>query len=171
MIAYDLSKIKMIVFDVDGVLSASTVAYKMDGTLQRTTHMKDIYAIQHALRSGLEIAVLSGARDAYVRPLFESLGLKHVYVHAQYKKTCLEDLMQKTAYRPEEIAYMGDDMPDYEVMQMVGLGCCPADAAGDIRAIARYFSPFAGGVGCARDLIEQVMKAQGTWMNQETFIW
>lgn len=171
MIAYDLRKIKIIVFDIDGVLSASTVQMNPDATLQRTTNLKDVYAIQHAQRSGLEIAILSGARDAYVRPIFENLGLTYIYVNAHYKLDCLHDMMQKGSYLPEEMAYMGDDMPDYEVMQQVGLSCCPADAADDIRAIASYVSPFAGGQGCARDLIEQVMKAQGTWMNQETFIW
>ncbi len=171
MIAYDLSKIKVIVFDIDGVLSGSTVEMSSEGGLKRTTNLKDVYAIQHAQRSGLEIAILSGARDAYVRPLFEHLGLRYIYVNAHYKLPCLEDLMQKTGCRADEIAYMGDEMTDYEVLQRVGLGCCPADAAGDIRSVATYVSPIAGGAGCARDLIEQVMKAQGTWMNRESFIW
>ncbi len=171
MIAYDLTKIKVIIFDIDGVLSSTTVEVKPDGTLLRTTNLKDIYAIQHAQRSGLEIAILSGARDAYVRPLFAGLGLKHIYVNAHYKMDCLEDFMQKTGYQLEEIAYMGDDMPDYEVLQKVGLSACPADAAIDIRAIAKYVSPFAGGQGCGRDIVEQVLKAQGKWMNRETFIW
>lgn len=171
MIAYDLTKIRMIIFDVDGVLSNTTVEVTPEGQLLRTTNLKDVYAIQHACRSGLEIAILTGARDEYVRPLFESLGIKHIYVKAHYKLDCLKDLMQKTSLKPEELAYMGDDMPDYEVMQQVGLSACPCDAATDIREIAHYVSPFAGGQGCGRDLIEQVLKAQGKWMNKETFIW
>ena len=83
-----------------------------------------------------------------------------------------KELLEKYNLKPEEVLYMGDDIPDYEVMQLVGLPCCPADAAPEIKAISKYISHRQGGYGCGRDVIEQVLKAQGKWMaGQAAFGW
>ena len=172
MIPYDLSLIKAVIFDVDGVLSANVIPLAMDGEPMRTINIKDGYAIHLASRLGLDVVILTGGRTEAVRIRFANLGLKHVYMDCRYKLNVFEKFMQETGYRPEEVAYMGDDIPDYEVMQRVGLPCCPADAAPEIKAIARYISPCKGGDGCGRDLLEQILKERGLWMNcQEAFAW
>lgn len=164
MINFDLTKIKVIVFDVDGVLSASTIPMDGDGQPVRTLNIKDGYAIQLAVKKGLHIAIITGGRTEQIRHRYESLGVKHIYIGSSVKIVDFEDLLQKTGASEEEVLYMGDDIPDYEIMQRVGLPCCPADAALEIKAISKYVSPFNGGYGCGRDVVEQVMKAQGLWM-------
>lgn len=172
MIPYDLSLIKAVIFDVDGVLSANVIPLAMDGEPMRTINIKDGYAIHLASRLGLDVVILTGGRTEAVRIRFANLGLKHVYMDCRYKLNVFEKFIQETGYRPEEVAYMGDDIPDYEVMQRVGLPCCPADAAPEIKAIARYISPCKGGEGCGRDLLQQILKERGLWMNcQEAFAW
>lgn len=151
-------------FDVDGVLSASTVSIDQDGQPCRTLNIKDGYAVQLAVKKGLQIAIITGARTEQVRLRYQSLGVKYIYIASSVKIKDLEDLTAKTGIKEEEMLYMGDDIPDYEIMQRIGLPCCPADAAPEIKAISQYISPYTGGNGCARDVIEQVMKAQGLWM-------
>jgi 3-deoxy-D-manno-octulosonate 8-phosphate phosphatase (KDO 8-P phosphatase) len=103
---------------------------------------------------------------------FEGLGVEHIYMGACVKTVSLIDFMEKTGLQPEEMLYMGDDIPDYEVMKMVGLPTCPADAAPEIKQISTYISHKPGGHGCGRDVIEQVMKVQGTWMSdRQAFGW
>ncbi|MBQ0056347.1 MAG: HAD-IIIA family hydrolase [Bacteroidales bacterium] len=165
MIDYDLTKIKALVFDVDGVLSAGTIAMDDDGQPLRTLNIKDGYAIQLAVKMGLVFAIISGGKGEQVRRRYEYLGVKHIYLASHVKTADLDDLMQKTGVTRDEILYMGDDIPDYELMQRVGLPVCPADACQEIKAISKYVSPFTGGNGCARDVIEQVMKAKGLWMS------
>ena len=172
MIPYDLSRIKAVIFDVDGVLSANVIPLAMDGEPMRTINIKDGYAIHLASRLGLDVVILTGGRTEAVRIRFANLGLKHVYMDSRYKLDVFERFMQETGYRPEEVAYLGDDIPDYEVMQRVGLPCCPSDAAPEIKEISLYVSPCKGGDGCGRDLLEQILKDRGLWMNsQEAFAW
>lgn len=172
MIPYDLSLIKAVIFDVDGVLSANVIPLAMDGEPMRTINIKDGYAIHLAARLGLDVVILTGGRTEAVRIRFANLGLKHVYMDCRYKLDVFEKFMQENGYRPEEVAYMGDDIPDYEVMQRVGLPCCPSDAAPEIKAIARYISPCKGGDGCGRDLLQQILEERGLWMNgQDAFAW
>lgn len=164
MIGFDLTKIKAIVFDVDGVLSASTIPMDNDGQPIRTLNIKDGYAMQLAVKKGLIIGIITGGKTEQIRHRYESLGVKHIYIGSSVKTKDLDDLMTKTGVSEDEILYMGDDIPDYEIMQRVALPCCPADAAPEIKDISKYVSPFTGGNGCARDVLEQVMKAQGLWM-------
>ena len=167
-----LENIKGMAFDVDGVLSANVIPLAMDGEPMRTINIKDGYAIHLASRLGLDVVILTGGRTEAVRIRFANLGLKHVYMDSRYKLDVFERFMQETGYRPEEVAYMGDDIPDYEVMQRVGLPCCPSDAAPEIKEISLYVSPCKGGDGCGRDLLEQILKDRGLWMNsQEAFAW
>lgn len=172
MINYDLTKIKAIVFDVDGVLSTSTIPMDNDGQPVRSLNIKDGYAVQFAVKKGLHIAIITGGKTEQIRRRYESLGVKYVYIGSSVKMKDFDDLLSKTGITEDEVLYMGDDIPDYEIMQRVGLPCCPADAAPEIKAISKYVSPIQGGYGCGRDVIEQVMKAQDLWMSgMEAFGW
>ena len=172
MINYDLKKIRALIFDVDGVLSRETISMYPSGEPMRTVNIKDGYALQLAVKAGFHVAIITGARTEAVKVRYNGLGIKDVYTGASIKKDCLEELMLMYELSPEEILYMGDDIPDYEVMQAVGMACCPRDAATDIQRIARYISPYKGGEGCVRDLIEQTLRAQGHWLNsQHSFDW
>ena len=170
-IDYDLGRIKGLAFDVDGVLSADTIPLHPGGEPCRTVNIKDGYAIQLAVRKGFEVAIITGGRTEAVRQRFEGLGVQHIHMGASVKIVSFEEWLLATGLQADEILYMGDDIPDYEVMQRVGLPCCPADAAPEIKSIATYISPRNGGYGCGRDVIEQVMKAQGKWFGEEAFGW
>ena len=172
MINYDLSKIKAVAFDVDGVLSLQTVSMQPDGMPQRTANVKDSYALQLAVKSGLKVAIITGAVVSSVRRRYESLGLEDVYIGCARKIDTYQQFLDKYGLKDEEVLYMGDDIPDYKVLQRCGLPCCPADAAKEIRDVCTYISPLCGGYGCVRDVIEQVLSAQGKWMEGEhAFVW
>jgi len=168
MINYDLTLIRGLAFDVDGVLSTNTVHLFNDAQPLRTANIKDGYAIQLAVKMGLQLAIITGGNSEAVRHRYEALGVQHIFLGAGIKMAAFEKWMADCGLKPEEIAYMGDDIPDYEVMRRCGLPCCPADAASEIREISTYVSPAPGGHGCARDVLEQVMRAQGKWMSGET---
>jgi 3-deoxy-D-manno-octulosonate 8-phosphate phosphatase (KDO 8-P phosphatase) len=168
MINYNLDKIKAVVFDVDGVLSSSTVPMSATGEPLRTVNIKDGYALQLAVKSGLHVAIITGARSEAIKVRYNGLGVTDIYIGASIKRDCFEELLLMYELQPEEVLYMGDDIPDYEVMQMCGLPCAPADAAVEIKEISKYISPIRGGKGCVRDVIEQVMRAQGKWLDEST---
>ena len=170
-INYDLNKIKGFLFDVDGVLSASTIPLHPTGEPMRMINIKDGYAMQLAVKQGYTLGVITGGNTNAVRIRFENLGLKHIYMKSSVKMKDFNDFMNKTGLLSEEVVVVGDDIPDYEIMQQVGLPICPADAAPEIKAISKYISTKNGGEGVARDIIEQVMKTQGTWMNDHAFGW
>lgn len=171
-ILHNLTTIKAVVFDVDGVLSANTIPLFPNGEPMRTANIKDGYAMNLACKKGLIVGIITGGKTDAVRIRLESLGVRHIYIGAHDKKVAFAEFLQKTGLNAEEVAYMGDDIPDYEVMQQVGLSACPADAAPEIRAISNYISHKYAGEGCARDLIEQILKAQGLWMtDSEAFGW
>ena len=161
-INYDLSRIKALAFDVDGVLSSTTVPLHPSGEPMRTVNIKDGYAIQLAVKKGLHIAIITGGRTEAVRIRFEGLGLKDLYMGAFRDKYGLTD---------DEILYMGDDVPDIEVRCECGLPCCPKDAVPEVKSVAKYISYADGGRGCGRDVVEQVLKAHGLWMAEDAFGW
>ena len=172
MINYDLQKIRALVFDVDGVLSAETIPLGTDGIPCRTVNIKDGYAIQLAEKMGLHVAIITGANVESIRKRYEGLGVKDIHIGASVKINIYEELLQKYGLKDEEVLYMGDDVPDYEVMTRCGCPCCPADATADIKAISLYISHLRGGHGCGRDVIEQVLRAQGKWMaDKHAFGW
>lgn len=172
MINYDLRKIKAIIFDVDGVLSASTIQIGPDGQPLRTANIKDGYAMHLAVQEGLLLGIITGGKVESVRTRYEGLGLQEVHLACSVKMKTYEAILSKYGLSDEEVLYMGDDIPDYEVMQRCGCPCCPADAADEIRAISLYISHKPGGEGCARDVIEQVLRVQGLWMSDaKAFGW
>lgn len=172
MINYDLRKIKAIIFDVDGVLSAETITLATSGEPLRTANIKDGYAIQLAQKLGLRIAVMTGGKTDAVRVRYENLGVKDIYMGCEIKLKTYQEFKDKHSIKDEEILYMGDDVPDYEVMQIVGCPCCPADACSEIKELSLYVSTKNGGQGCARDVVEQVLRAQGLWMkDKKAFGW
>ena len=170
-IPYDLSRIKAFIFDVDGVLSKNVVGMNEKGEPLRTVNIKDGYALQLAVKKGYTIAIITGADTQAVKLRFERLGIKHIYLKASVKMVDYEDFLKKTGLDEDKIVYVGDDLPDYEVMRRVGLSIAPADAAPEIKEIANYISPINGGEGVGREIIEQVMKCQGNWLTTEAFGW
>ena len=172
MIDYDLSRIKAIVFDVDGVLSASTITLHPNGEPMRTVNIKDGYAIQLAVKQGLHIAIMTGANVDSIRVRYERLGVKDVFTACSVKIKVYEKSLAEYGMADDEIIFVGDDVPDYEVMSRCGCPCCPADACPDIKSISRYISSANGGYGVGRDIIEQVLRAQGKWLaDKKAFGW
>ena len=137
----------------------------------RTVNIKDGYALQLAVKKGYQVAIITGGYTDSVKMRFERLGVKHIYMRSSVKMKDYTDFMNRTGLKPEEVLYAGDDIPDYEVMKLVGLPVAPADAASEIKDISLYISSKNGGEGIARDVIEQTMKTQGTWLTGEAFGW
>ena len=172
MVNYDLKKIKAIIFDVDGVLSAETITLHPNGEPMRTVNIKDGYAIQLAMKLGLRIVILTGGTTESVRMRYERLGVEDIYMGCAVKLKTYDEFLSRYGLTDEEVMYMGDDVPDYEIMQRVGCPVCPADACPEIKAVSLYISDKQGGYGCGRDVIEQVLRAQGKWlMNAKAFGW
>ena len=168
----ELKHIKAFAFDVDGVLSTNSIPLSPAGELQRCMNIKDGYALHWAAKIGIPIAIITGGNTEAVRIRFESLGINDIYMASHHKMDDFNDFLTKSDLKPEDVLYMGDDIPDYEVMQQCGCPCCPADAAAEIKSIARYVSALNGGCGCVRDVVEQTMKAQGKWMaDKKAFGW
>lgn len=167
-----LHDITTFIFDYDGVLTDGTVIMLPDGEALRTANVKDGYAMQLAVKKGYRVAIISGGYSQSMERRFEVLRIKDVYLGVDKKIDVYHELLKKHNIKPEQVMYMGDDIPDYEVMKEVGVPVCPADAADEIKRIAAYISHHNGGRGCARDVIEQVMKLQGKWMNHDdAFHW
>ncbi len=159
-----LHDITTFIFDVDGVLTDGKLHITTEGQMHRTMNVKDGYAIKAALDAGYHISIISGGTDEGVRSRLEKLGINEVALGAHNKMEHLEAYLNDKNIAPKNVLYMGDDIPDYPVMQVVGLPCCPQDAVKEIKEIAKYVSHKKGGAGCVRDVIEQVLKVQGNWM-------
>lgn len=172
MINYDLKKIRAIAFDVDGVLSAETITLSHDGEPLRTVNIKDGYAIQLAQKSGIRIAIITGGDTGAVRLRYARLGVEDIYMKCGVKLKVWNEFLSKYGYNQEEVIYVGDDIPDYEIMKQCACPCCPSDACSDIKAVSVYVSNHKGGHGCGRDIIEQVLRAQGKWLSDsKAFGW
>lgn len=155
--------IKVFVFDIDGVLTDGMLHVQESGELLRRMNIKDGYALQLAVKKGYKVWVISGGHSTAVQQRLAKLGVSDVFISVKDKVALLRSLASEAGVQPEQMLYMGDDMPDIAAMQYCGLRTCPADAIGEIREIAHYISPLAGGFGCARDVIEKVMKINGHW--------
>jgi 3-deoxy-D-manno-octulosonate 8-phosphate phosphatase (KDO 8-P phosphatase) len=167
----DFHAIKAFVFDVDGVLSGTTAILHPSGEMMRTMNIRDGFAMQYAVKKGYKIAVITGGDSESVRMRFNKLGIKDVYLNSSNKIEHFRHFLEKYDLRPADVLYMGDDLPDYEPMKEAGLSACPADAAEEIKSIAGYISHCRGGEGCARDVIEQVLRLQGKWAHADAFHW
>ncbi|MBD1394980.1 KdsC family phosphatase [Mucilaginibacter glaciei] len=166
-----LKDITTLIFDVDGVLTDGSIFVAEDGVQSRAFNIKDGYALQLAVKCGYNVAAISGSRSKSALFRLNSLGISDVYMGAHTKTERFKIYIEEKSINPANILYMADDIPDLGVMKLVGLPVCPADAAEEIKAICTYVSPFAGGKGCARDIIEKVMKIQGKWMSAEAYSW
>ena len=167
MINYDLKKIKAIIFDVDGVLSANTVSMDDEGEPMRTLNIKDGYAIQLACKRGLLLAIMTGGHNESIRKRYNYLGVKDIFLNCSLKIKTYEDFLTRHGLKDDEVMYVGDDIPDYPVMRRVGCPCCPADACEEIKNISVYVSQRNGGYCCVRDVVEQVLRAQDKWMKDD----
>lgn len=166
-----LHHIKAFVFDYDGTLTDGKVILLDEGEPLRTANVRDGYAIQLAIKKGYQVAIISGGRSRSMINRFRMLNVRHVFLGVEHKLDTLKTFMETNDLKPENVLFLGDDIPDYHAMKYCGLAACPADAAEEIKSVSHYISHFKGGEGCARDVIEQVMKVQGKWMDGEAFAW
>lgn len=166
-----LTRVKAIVLDVDGVLTDGSVTLMPDGEQVRVMNIKDGYALQLAVKKGYKVAIISGGRSEMVRKRLNGLGITDIYLGAHTKIDVYKELLEIYSLTDDDILYMGDDIPDYEVMKRVGVPTCPNDAAQEIKDICLYISYNKGGKGAVRDVLEQVMKVQNNWFDDDGFVW
>lgn len=158
-----MNDITTFIFDVDGVLTDGNVHVAQDGSLLRDMSIRDGYAIKAAIENGYQVCIISGGSNDGVRIRLQNLGVKEIYMAVPNKVTIFKEIIAKYNLNPENILYMGDDIPDYHIMHEVALPTCPQDAVPEIKRVAKYISHVNGGKGAARDVIEQVMKTQQKW--------
>jgi 3-deoxy-D-manno-octulosonate 8-phosphate phosphatase (KDO 8-P phosphatase) len=158
-----LNKITTIMFDVDGVLTDGKVLVMESGEMVRNIYSKDGYAINRAVAKGYRIAVISGGNNLAVKNALARNGVTDIFIREHDKLVCYNEYKDVHSLSDENILFMGDDLPDYEIMSRAGVAACPYDAVSEIKGICQYVSPYKGGEGCVRDIIEQVMKVQGNW--------
>jgi 3-deoxy-D-manno-octulosonate 8-phosphate phosphatase (KDO 8-P phosphatase) len=166
-----LKNIKAFVFDYDGVLSNGSFWVSEDGTQFRQGNVRDGYALQLARKKGFRVAVITGSQDKGILTRCTSLLINDVFLGVSNKKEIFLKYLESNNISASEVLFMGDDLPDYEILKLAGIAACPADACEEIKSISEYISPFAGGAGCVRDAIEQVLKINGLWMDSDAFHW
>jgi 3-deoxy-D-manno-octulosonate 8-phosphate phosphatase (KDO 8-P phosphatase) len=160
-----LKDITTFIFDFDGVLTAGQIWVIGAGKNLRAANVKDGYALHYALKMGYNVAVISAGNSFSIHERMNGIGITDVYTEIRSKIDKFHEYIASKNVSPNEVLYMGDDIPDYEVMCEVGIACCPADAVQEIKDVAHYISPIKGGEGCARDVIEQVLKIKNDWFN------
>lgn len=158
-----MNTITTFVFDVDGVLTDGTVNIAQNGELLRTMHIRDGFAMKAAVESGYQVCIISGGSNEGVRIRLQNLGITDIHLGSPDKVKTFKEYCDVYQINPENVLYMGDDIPDFHVMKLVGLPTCPQDACPEIKAISHYISHVNGGKGAVRDVIEQVMKVQDKW--------
>lgn len=156
--------VKAFVFDVDGVLSNGEILVTESGNQLRTFSTRDGYTLQLAVKRGYPIAIITGGKSKGIRDRMNGLGIADVFIGVGDKELVLNDWLESKSLTMKDVLYMGDDIPDLEVMKQVGFAACPCDAVEEIKGLCHYISPVAGGKGAVRDVMEKVMKLQGTWM-------
>lgn len=159
----NLKSIKTFVFDMDGVLTDGKLIVMSGKDWIRNMHIRDGFALQRAVEKGYRVIIISGSESGPVKKRLHLLGIKDVFMQVNNKKERLEKCIQKYDLNINELLYMGDDIPDYECLQMAGLSSCPQDAINDVKNICKYISPYKGGEGCVRDVIEKVLILNGHW--------
>lgn len=166
-----LRQVRTLIFDIDGVLSRQTISLDINGAPLRTVNIRDGYALQLAVKKGYRIAVISGALNEPVKERLKNLNVTDVYLGISNKLPVYMEYLEKNNLIDSEVLYMGDDIPDLEVMSVVGVAACPADADSEIKQVSKYISDKDGGEGCVRDVIEQVMRLHGTWLSHDACNW
>jgi len=165
MFLTQLEKITTFIFDVDGVLTNGDIIASDSGEYLRTFNIKDGYALQLAVKKGYQVAIISGGSGQAMQKRFEGLGITEIFLGVADKVAVYQQLVLKYQLEPDQILYMGDDIPDFKVMQLVGLPTCPADAVPEIKAISNYISPYNGGKTAVRDVVEKVLRVQHQWFD------
>lgn len=158
-----MNDITTFIFDVDGVLTNGQIHISESGELLRNMNVRDGYAMKTAVENGYNVCIITGGNNLAVKKRLQGLGITDIYMGTHHKTVEFEEYIEVYNIKPKNVLYMGDDIPDYPVMERVGLPTCPKNAAPEIQSIAKYISYKNGGEGCARDVIEQVMKVQGKW--------
>jgi len=171
MFKEELKKIKGFVFDVDGVFTDGKIFIFSEGKQVRNMNVKDGYAVHYAIKKGFPVGIITGGRCDSIKYRFGDLGVKDIYIASDDKRKDLDHFLKKNNLGLNEVLYMGDDIPDYLIMKNVAIACCPENAAPEIKQISHYISPYKGGEGCVRDVIEQTMKVKGIWMTSDAFVW
>lgn len=167
----DLTRVKAFVFDIDGVLSLQTISLNAFGVPNRTINLRDGYALQLAVKKGYHVGIITGSNSREYQKRLKTLGVKDIYLNARTKLEHYNNFRGKYGLTDSEILFMGDDIPDFEVMKRAGIPVCPSDADSEIKQIALYISDKKGGEGCVRDIIEQVLRLHNRWMDTEAFTW
>ncbi len=158
-----LSKVTTMMFDIDGVMTDGKVLIMDSGEMVRNMNSKDGYGLHLAVTKGYRIAVISGGNNQSVKNALARTGIKDVFIQQHDKLSCYLEYLASNNLKDEEVMFMGDDLPDYEIMSRVGVAVCPNDSAIEIKQISQYVSPKNGGEGCVRDIIEQILRVQGKW--------
>jgi len=158
-----LKDITTFIFDVDGVFTDGSLLVTSEGELLRKMNVKDGYALKVALKKGYNVCIITGGTNEGVRIRLKGLGVTDIYMDAHYKMDALEEYMGLNHLEPENILYMGDDIPDIPPLQTVALATCPQNAVAEVKSVSQYISHKNGGHGCVRDVIEQVLKVRGDW--------
>lgn len=166
-----LHNISTFIFDYDGVMTDGVIVINNDGEPLRTANVKDGYALQLLRKLGYNVAIISGGYSPSMKKRFESLDITDVFLGVSNKLDVFDQYLAEKGILAEDVLYMGDDIPDYLVMEKAGVATCPADASEEIKRISVYISHYRGGHGCVRDVIEQVLKVQGKWMNAIAHHW
>jgi 3-deoxy-D-manno-octulosonate 8-phosphate phosphatase (KDO 8-P phosphatase) len=167
----NLKEITTFIFDFDGVLSDGKIYVMGDGEQVRSTNTKDGYALHYALRKGYRVAVISGGYSESMKERYKNFSDMDIFLRVSNKVEVFNQYITEKGIKPDEVLYMGDDIPDYKLMLLVGVKCCPADACEEVKSIADYISYQAGGNGAVRDVIEQTLKAQERWFEEDACIW
>jgi 3-deoxy-D-manno-octulosonate 8-phosphate phosphatase (KDO 8-P phosphatase) len=158
-----MNEINTFIFDVDGVLTDGSVFVTNEGEMLRTMNIRDGYALKAAVESGYNVCIISGGSNEGVRVRLRNLGITDIHLGSPDKVETYKEYIELYNIQPKQVLYMGDDIPDFHVMKLVGLPTCPQDASPEIKAISTYISHKNGGKGAVREVIEQVMKVQGKW--------
>ncbi|TDG36871.1 3-deoxy-D-manno-octulosonate 8-phosphate phosphatase [Pedobacter changchengzhani] len=167
MVLQKLKEITTLIFDVDGVLTDGSVQLTESGEALRTYNIKDGYALQLAVKKGYNVCIISGGNGVAMAKRFANLGIKDIFLGAGNKVDIFNKYIASKNIKATEVLYMGDDIPDLEVMKLVGLPTCPADAVEEIKAVSKFISHYAGGKTAARNIIEKVMKVQYKWSDEQ----
>lgn len=166
-----LQEVDTFIFDYDGVMTDGKVILMEDGQPLRMANVKDGYVLQLIIKLGFNVVIISGGFSRSMENRFDTLGITDVYLGTKNKEKVLKKYLDEHKIDPKHVVYMGDDIPDFNVMKMIGIPVCPADASEEIKEISTYISDKNGGEGCVRDIIEQVLKVQGKWMSTEAYNW